>query len=70
MVGSGINKTITNSVKNPIALVIVPFVSKAGTGNAIVNALNFAQYESPWDTAPSTGAPLSITGLFHWVVIK
>jgi len=62
-IGSGINKTITNSVKNPIALVIVPFVSKAGIGNAIVNALNFGQYESPWDTAPSTGAPLSITGL-------
>ena len=62
-IGSGINKTITNSVKNPIALVIIPFVSKAGTGNAITNALGFAQYESPWDTAPSTGAPLSITGL-------
>jgi hypothetical protein len=62
-VGSGINKTITNSVKNPIALVIVPFVSKAGIGNALAAALNFAQYESPWDTAPSTGAPLSITGL-------
>ena len=28
-IGSGINKTITNSVKNPIALVIIPFVSKA-----------------------------------------
>ena len=62
-IGGGINKTITNSVKNPIALVIIPFVSKAGTGNAITNALGFAQYESPWDTAPSTGAPLSITGL-------
>ena len=62
-IGSGINKTITNSVKNPIALVIIPFVSKAGTGNAITAALGFAQYESPWDTAPSTGAPLSITGL-------
>ena len=64
-IGGGINKTITNSVKNPIALVIIPFVSKAGTGNAITagSPLNFAQYESPWDTAPATGAPLSITGL-------
>jgi hypothetical protein len=44
-------------------LLIVPFVSKAGIGNAIVNALSFAQYDSPWDTAPSTGATLSITGL-------
>jgi hypothetical protein len=61
---SNINKTITNSVKNPIGLVIIPFVSKAGAAGALsAAALGFAQYESPWDTAPSTGAPLSITNL-------
>ena len=59
-----IDKTISNSIKNPIALIIFPFVSKAGTGGVLgANALGFAQYESPWDTAPSTSAPLSITGL-------
>jgi len=26
-------------------------------------ALGFAQYESPWDTAPSTSAPISLTNL-------
>ena len=38
---------------------------KAGSGGAITagTPLAFAQYESPWDTAPSTSAPLSITGL-------
>ena len=62
--GSQIDKTISNSIKNPIALVIVPFISKAGTGGVLgANALGFAQYESPWDTAPSTNAPLSITGI-------
>ena len=62
--GGMIDKTISNSIKNPIALIIFPFVSKAGTGGVVgANALGFAQYESPWDTAPSTSAPLSITGL-------
>jgi hypothetical protein len=59
-----VDKTITASIKNPIGIVIIPFVSKAGTGNSIgATALGFAQYESPWDTAPSTSAPLSLTGL-------
>ena len=62
--GSQIDKTISNSIKNPIALVIVPFISKSATGGVLgANALGFAQYESPWDTAPSTSAPLSITGI-------
>ena len=58
------DKTITSSITNPIGLVIVPFVSKSGTGGSLgANALGFAQYESPWDTAPSTGAPISLTGI-------
>ena len=62
--GGQIDKTISNSIKNPIALIIFPFISKAGTGGVLgATALNFAQYESPWDTAPSTSAPLSITGI-------
>ena len=62
--GSQIDKTISNSIKNPIALVIVPFISKAASGGVLgANTLGFAQYESPWDTAPSTSAPLSITGI-------
>ena len=59
-----VDKTITSSITNPIGLVIVPFVSKSGTGGSLGdNALGFAQYESPWDTAPSTGAPISLTGI-------
>ena len=30
---------------------------------ALTAALPFAQYESPYDTAPSTSAPLSITNI-------
>ena len=57
-----VDKTITSSITNPIGLVIVPFLSKSGTGGSFgANVLGFAQYESPWDTAPSTGAPISLT---------
>jgi hypothetical protein len=58
-----VDKTITSSITNPIGLVIIPFVSKSSTGGSLAAALGFAQYESPWDTAPSTSAPLSLTGL-------
>ena len=63
-VGSQIDKIITSSIKNPIAVVIVPYIAKnlAG-GTAVTTALPFAQYESPYDTAPSTGATLSITNI-------
>ena len=59
-----VDKTITSSIINPIGLVIIPFVSKSGaTGSLSAGALGFSQYESPWDTAPSTSAPISLTNL-------
>jgi hypothetical protein len=61
--GGLMDKTISSSILNPIGLVIVPFVSKAGTSTLLAAALGFAQYESPWDTAPSTNGPLSLTDI-------
>ena len=61
--GSLIDKTISSSILNPIGLVIVPFVSKAATSTLLSTALGFAQYESPWDTAPATNGPLSLTDI-------
>ena len=59
-----VDKTITSSITNPFGLVIVPFVSKSGaTGSLSAGALGFSQYESPWDTAPSTNGPLSLTDI-------
>jgi hypothetical protein len=62
-IGSQIDKIITSSIKNPIAVVIIPYLAKNLAGNAIGTALPFAQYESPYDTAPATGAPLSLTNI-------
>lgn len=62
--GSQIDKIITSSIKNPIAVVIIPFVAKNVAGGGITpSALPFGQYESPYDTAPATSAPLSITNI-------
>ena len=61
--GGLIDKTISSSILNPIGLVIIPFVSKAGTSTLLSTALGFGQYESPWDTAPSTNGPLSLTDI-------
>ena len=62
-IGGQIDKIITSSIKNPIAVVIIPYLAKNLTGGAISTALPFSQFESPYDTAPSTGAPLSITNI-------
>jgi hypothetical protein len=61
--GGLIDKTISSSILNPIGLIIVPFVSKAGTSTLLSAALGFCQYESPWDTAPATNGPLSLTDI-------
>ena len=62
-IGSQIDKIITSSIKNPIAVVIIPYIAKNIAGGGVTAALPFGQYESPYDTAPSTGAPLSLTNI-------
>jgi len=63
-VGNQIDKIITSSIKNPIAVVIIPFIAKNLAGGlALTTAIPFAQYESPYDSAPATSAPLSITNI-------
>ena len=63
-VGNQIDKIITSSIKNPIAVVIIPFIAKNLAGGlALTTAIPFAQYESPYDSTPATSAPLSITNI-------
>jgi len=62
-IGNQIDKIITSSIKNPIAVVIIPYIAKNIAGGGVTTALPFAQYESPYDTAPATGAPLSLTNI-------
>ena len=56
-------KTICASVKYPVGLLCVPFISKASTGGTITAAMGFSQYESPFDTAPATTAPINLSNI-------
>ena len=48
---------VQSGVKNPIGLLVIPFISNVTAGVA------WNQYASPWDTSPATYAPLSLTNL-------
>ena len=64
-VGSGANfsRLLNAGIKNPVGLLIIPLVAKGLYNNGINStavANNFSQYQSPFDTAPSTLSPLSL----------
>lgn len=63
--GSNYSQLIASGVQNPLAAIIVPFISTANTGLSGSGTLNFpAQYSSPFDTCGGISfAPISLTNL-------
>jgi len=63
-VNSSFSQLIQSGIKNPIGLLIVPFISSSQVrlqnGSTTIG---FSQYQSPFDTAPATNAPLSLINL-------
>ena len=57
--GSSYSKLISSGIKNPIAIMIFPFISKSNSGNT----LKVSQYTSPFDTCPATSGPLTLYNL-------
>lgn len=57
--GSSYSKLISSGIKNPIAIMIFPFISKSNS----TNTLKVSQYTSPFDTCPSTSGPLTLYNL-------
>jgi len=58
--GGSFSSLVQSGVKNPIGLLVIPFLANNiayGAGNV------FNQYASPYDTSPATYAPLSLTNL-------
>ncbi len=51
--GGTFNTILTNGILNPKAIIVVPFVNKASTGNV----LGLSQTQSAFDSAPATTAP-------------
>jgi hypothetical protein len=66
--GAAWSNLIQSGIKNPISVLIIPFISslcgvKVTSGALAGSALGFTQYGSPYDTSPSSYAPISLTNL-------
>jgi len=62
--GSSFSQLVQSGIKNPIGVCIIPLIgSQTLTGAAGAATLGFEQFASPYDTCPSTYAPISLTNL-------
>jgi hypothetical protein len=56
--GNTYSQLIQSGVTNPYALIVVPYI-----GSTAVGMNGMSQYQSPFDTAPATGAPIILDNL-------
>ena len=65
--GSTFSALVQSGVSGIRGILIVPFVSSTTNGTVLstvaTNITTFAQIQSPFDTAPATSAPISLTNL-------
>jgi hypothetical protein len=57
--GGSFSSLVQSGVKNPIGLLVVPFLANS----LAYSGSSFNQYASPYDTSPATYAPISLTNL-------
>lgn len=64
-VGGNYSQLIASGVKNPLACIIIPFISTSNTGLSGDKTLNFpAQYSNPFDTCGGISfSPISLTNV-------
>ena len=56
--GGNFNQLINSGIVHPTAVLIVPFISATQT-----TGFSYYQWASPYDSAPATSAPISLTNL-------
>jgi len=61
--GGTFSSLVQSGIKNPIGIFVIPFISTTAITTVGGAAIGFSQYGSPYDTSPSTFAPLSLTNL-------
>jgi hypothetical protein len=66
--GSAFSQLVQSGIKNPTSVLIIPFISSTTLTTVTAGvlggpALGFSQYASPYDTSPSTYAPISLINL-------
>jgi hypothetical protein len=57
--GASYSKLINSGIKNPLGVLIIPLIAK-GQSDTTFHKYNFSQYQSPFDSCPSTLSPLSL----------
>jgi hypothetical protein len=65
--GATFSQLIQSGVSNLRGVLVIPYIASTingGIGGATYTGVtNFSQFASPFDTAPATGCPVSLTGL-------
>jgi hypothetical protein len=64
--GNSFSQLVQSGIKNPTSVLIIPFISTTCSdrnGGAGASVLGFSQYANPFDTSPSTYAPISLNNL-------
>jgi hypothetical protein len=66
--GSAFSQLVQSGIRNPTGVLIIPFISSTTLTTVTAGvlggpALGFSQYASPYETSPSTYAPLSLINL-------
>jgi hypothetical protein len=65
--GSSFSQLIQSGIKNPLGVVIIPFIAPStplnSGGGTMTSIAGGEQYQNPYDTCPGTFAPLSLTNL-------
>ena len=64
--GNSFSQLVQSGIKNPTSVLIIPFISTTCSdrnGGAGASVLGFSQYSNPFDTSPSTYAPISLNNL-------
>ena len=62
--GSSFSQLVQSGIKNPVGVVIIPFISPSNLCAAgETSIIGFSQMGSPYDTCPATYAPIPLTNL-------
>jgi hypothetical protein len=57
------SQLIQSGIKNPVAVVIIPFIATTQANAGAGGTQTYSQYQSPYDQCPATYSPLSLTNI-------
>jgi hypothetical protein len=61
--GSSFSQLVQSGIKNPLGVCIIPLIGSGTITSTANGVMGFEQWQSPYDTCPSTYSPISLTNL-------